>query len=469
MHTMPPKDRTMPRPPAEILLLVALGCTDKAGTTFSLTSYRICSSGVFINGRCVEGSNLGGLVGIGTKDPGDTEFMPNPWIKLGLREEPLIPAVEYPDNGALIHPQGLQDLEPGETVDIADIGMKGLIVGTAPGALFGASSASAALDGGTQSLVVGEPGVGGAVLLHDVVVEGEIDAFFGTQILHDEVSSGFGLRMVAAAQDQRDVLAISAPFGSAVERRGEVWLLGQDLVVGRPISDAAQGRLSGRDPNDLAGAALAAVDADGDGEQELVVGAPGAGLGVVYLLPADVSGDVLLGDIGNTISSPDHSSFGAQVVPSADVNGDGHPELIIGAPGEAGGVYIADAAGLLEGSFSIDLQAARVVGSEDSGGLGAALHWSAVHGLFIGAPNEAEGAGRLYQVKNEVLAGAIEAASLMDTSELDSMVGATGEGLGVSVQADLDMDGDDFPDLAVGARAPELRGRMSLFLSSTFD
>jgi hypothetical protein len=469
MITPPLRHTLSHRLPAELLLIFALGCADKSSPRSTLTSFRICSSGVYINGRCVQGSGLGGVVGIGTKDPGDTEFMPNPWIKLGTRREPLIPAVEYADNGALIYGQGLHRLEPGETVDIEDIGMKGLISGSAPGALFGASSASASLEGGTVSLVVGEPGVGGAILLHDLVVEGEVSAFFGTQILHDELRSGFGLRMVAAAQEESDVLAISAPFGSAAERRGEVWLLGKDLVVSRPVSEAAQGRLRGRDSDDLAGAALAAVDADGDGEQELVVGAPGAGLGVVYILQADVSGDVLLGDTGRTISSPEESSFGAQVIPSADVNGDGHPELIIGAPGGAGGVYISDAAGLLEGSFSIDVQAARVVGSEDSGGLGASLHWSSVHGLFIGAPDEAEGAGRLYQVNNDVLAEAIDGASLLDTSELDSMVGATDEGLGVSVQADVDIDGDDFPDLAVGSRAPERRGRMSLFLSSTFD
>ena len=80
----------------------------------------------------------------------------------------------------------------------------------------------------------------------------------------------------------------------------------------------------------------------------LAVGAPGVndGAGAVYLLSVDLASPPQLLSI-QTVNSPEESIdalFGASVAWMPDGNGDGEPELLIGAPGHknTGSVYIID-------------------------------------------------------------------------------------------------------------------------------
>jgi hypothetical protein len=300
-------------------------------------------------------------------------------------------------------------------------------------------------------------------------VEGEVSALDGAQILHPEAASGFGLRMAVAGQEGAEVLAVAAPHGSAAEPGGEVWLLAEDVTTSGSIEDLAIGRMTGPNPGGLAGASLAAVDADADGIKELAVGGPGSTDGAVYLLPSTGVGEILLGEEGTTLYSPGRSGFGAQLAVGDDINEDGHPELIIGAPGDQGAVYIADAAEALASGFSRDNPAASLLGLESEGRLGSALSWSNAHGLLIGAPGEAEGAGRLYQVDKADLSELISAGASLETHKLPFMLGGTGEGLGGAVQADVDLDDDGVHDLIVGAAGADGGGEVRLFLTSAID
>ena len=90
--------------------------------------------------------------------------------------------------------------------------------------------------------------------------------------------------------------------------------------------------------DEQAGASLALPgDIDGDGVPDVIVGAPGAGDGAgrVYVISgADIvaSRFVSLADTGVVLEGSAASSFGAEVAGAGDTNGDGWPDFLVGAP-----------------------------------------------------------------------------------------------------------------------------------------
>ena len=86
------------------------------------------------------------------------------------------------------------------------------------------------------------------------------------------------------------------------------------------------------------GLGLAALDADGDGVTDLAVGAPGQsgengyGAGAVWIF-SGATGAVL-----STVTGPDGSQYGGVLANAGDQNGDGIDDLYVGAP-NAGGFY----------------------------------------------------------------------------------------------------------------------------------
>ena len=133
-------------------------------------------------------------------------------------------------------------------------------------------------------------------------------------------------------------LAVGAPLddaGAADSGRVRVYAGGPGGIAGPPTRT-----LSGPGAGARFGAAIAVLDWNGDGQRDLAIGAPGAagGDGRIYLRlgplgggPADAVISVAPGSAaldGGAIGS----SLGA-----ADVDGDGSDDLVIGAPGAGGG------------------------------------------------------------------------------------------------------------------------------------
>ncbi|MFH1464392.1 MAG: MopE-related protein, partial [Pseudomonadota bacterium] len=170
--------------------------------------------------------------------------------------------------------------------------------------------------------------------------------------------------------------------GSALAWAGDVDGDGlDDALVGAPMSDAAGGdagavylllgasprgdrsladadaRLLGAAAGEKAGSALAGgADHDGDGLDDLLIGAPyaswsSAGDGVVYLVLGDaVLATASLSDASVTLQANPGGRLGAAVAWAGDVDGDGAPDILCGAPYDSASDRYAGAAYLLSGA-----------------------------------------------------------------------------------------------------------------------
>ena len=209
------------------------------------------------------------------------------------------------------------------------------------------------------------------------------------------------------------------------------------------------------DQYDHFGSASTGADLDGDGLPELVVGAPGVEIpgtpsgpeGRIYAfdvradLPSETPWPVGQGSFAD-------DEYGAAATALGDVDGDGFDDVAVGAPGRAGGsggvdVHFGSSDGpshpprVLSGAAAGDRFGAVLAGAGD-------LDCDGLTDLAIGAPGSSEEAGAVH-----VFLGAREP----DWSSPDhSLAGASaGDGFGAALSGAGDVHGDGCHDLLVGA------------------
>ncbi|HUE30436.1 MAG TPA: FG-GAP-like repeat-containing protein, partial [Verrucomicrobiae bacterium] len=233
-------------------------------------------------------------------------------------------------------------------------------------------------------------------------------------------------------------LIIAAPHGSVDGRMRGI------LVARSPKTGDEIWRRAENESENLGWDMALAGDQDGDGHPDLFVGAPGGGSGRVYLLSGK-DGSVL-----RTYSPPEAAgSFGWYVARLDDLDGDGRPDLGVGAP------------------FATDAEGAKVGGAWVlSSASGRELfHWKGTDrrggfGNVVSAAADLDGDG-----KGEVVVAApgTEDPKRTIPGELRMYSGATGKELrhwsgsqpgelyGRMVVSAGDLDGDGVEDLAIGA------------------
>jgi glycosylphosphatidylinositol phospholipase D len=121
---------------------------------------------------------------------------------------------------------------------------------------------------------------------------------------------------------------------------GQAFLFHGPLTADGEAPDLAAATLRGEFNGDLAGSAVdGGVDVDGDGAPDLLVGAPGhdqvgSGAGLSYLVYGPVSGEVELKFSGASVEArARRDASGTSVALVGDANGDGFGDLLIGSPG----------------------------------------------------------------------------------------------------------------------------------------
>jgi hypothetical protein len=241
----------------------------------------------------------------------------------------------------------------------------------------------------------------------------------------------------------------------------------------------------GAAPGDQFGYAVSSAgDIDEDGLEDLLASAPyndagGGDAGAVYLLlgetvaagPTPISSlsqwhATVLGELGG-------DRLGQSLGSAGDVDGDGAPDAILGAPGRdcaagpdcgaaylllasqllpGGTVDVADAHAIIHGEGAYDQLGSSVAGGGDFDGDG-------LGDIVVGAPYNDDASGNAGQVL-VFLGSTLAAGGTFTTAEADAtFVGeSAGDRAGSSVAIPGDLDGDGLDDLAAGAPGSDLGG-----------
>jgi len=192
------------------------------------------------------------------------------------------------------------------------------------------------------------------------------------------------------------------------------------------------------DNNNLGYSVAGAGDVDGDGCDDVIVGAPypsGAGAAYVY---SGASGGILWTFTGVG------GLFGYSVAGAGDVDADGYPDLLVGAPvlSPGGSVYVFSGG---TGSQLCQFSGATV-GEYFGGavaGAGGDLDLDGYDDWVVGAPYA--------NLPGAPDAGLVYVFSGCNPSFIHSVAGASGDRLGYSVASAGDVDTDQINDLILGA------------------
>jgi hypothetical protein len=225
--------------------------------------------------------------------------------------------------------------------------------------------------------------------------------------------------------------------------------------------------LTGESSGALFGWSVAAVgDVDGSGVGDVLIGAPGQGSGdgAVYLV---LDGGFGAWDARYTgVSGAEAGS----AVSGGDVDGDGRADLVVGAPNHDGGVgraYVVYGSPTPSGG-SLSTAGGAISSLTSGSSLGSAvsvagdLDQDGVDDVVIGVPGVGAGSVALFY-------GPVVGLTAIGTEDVTITGASSGDGLGRSLGAPGDVNGDGYPDLLVGAPAHDGggtdRGQASLILA----
>lgn len=348
--------------------------------------------------------------------------------------------------------------------------------------------------GGAQALLVGAPGArspdpGGGTLGAVFIVPSRLLQQAGQLAIEELLCSTHGeadcVRALYGREAGPDLelgraLAVVQLGGQprlAVGARGRVYVLPADdfsqrtvFQIGPPsgtaVADAVQvdATLLQGDARSLFGASLAAGDADGDGLDELFVGAPNAeqGTGAVYVFDGRMlmqggTVDVSAPGGGLVTITGDGLGFG-QAIATAELGGaPGFADLVVGSPGTRehpdGAVHVF-LDGTLDGSsrqVSPQARALLLIGPGGGDRLGTSL-LGADRLLVAGAPGAEQGRGRAYVLRDPLAsAGGQPTVAVEGTAQALVTGGEPEERLGTVLgRGEFDAT-DDGAELVVGA------------------
>ena len=208
------------------------------------------------------------------------------------------------------------------------------------------------------------------------------------------------------------------------------------------------------------------LDVNGDGYADVIVGAPFASttFGIAHVYLGSSAGLALSPAVTLTAPGGQYSDFGSSVASAGDVNGDGYGDVIVGANGDAGGVYVylGSATGLASTPAVTLINPDGVLG-EVGGSVASAgdVNGDGYADVIVGAEMANALDGRAY-----VYLGSATGVASTPAVTLNGPVGAAGY-FGESVASAGDVNGDGYDDVIVGAGVSDsFDGGAYLYLGS---
>ena len=282
--------------------------------------------------------------------------------------------------------------------------------------------------------------------------------------------------------DGIDDLIVSAPY--AAYGSGTTYVVfGKSGPEAIDLADIAAGSgpdsdrgfvITGAGAGDYTGLSVSSGDINGDGIDDLIIGAPyvDSSNGAVYVVfgrgaagtdPIDL-GDIAAGtgpDSGFVITGAAYDNAGKSVSVIGDISGDLIDDLIIGAPygygatyivfgkNDTGAVDLADVAAGTGGGFVITGEGGKSVGSIGD------MNGDGIDELIIGAPNAGYGYGAVHVVfgRGTPSTAPIDLADIAAGTGSDSgfVITGTGQLNNLSVSSIGDINGDGIDDILIGA------------------
>jgi len=317
---------------------------------------------------------------------------------------------------------------------------------------------------GTAFLVMGPPEASVDLWSEAIAFYGEAEQDYAAVAL-----TGVGDLDSNESQD----IAIGAYWHDAGgEHAGTAYLVSGPITASMSLSQATA-KLYGTSVDEWAGAGLAgAGDIDGDGCDDLIVGAPGASsqgsfTGAAYVVTGPVSGTASLESVGVRIDGEaSGDSTGYCVSGASDINGDGYDDILIPAKGSDRGGENAGAVFLLLGPVSEEasLSSAEgiLLGATENASAGYSLSQAGdidadgIPDIIIGAYSDstaAEWAGAAY-----VVHGPVSGTASLATVGAAMLGPEGGSATGISVSGAGDIDGDGGLDVFIGAQSVDGAG-----------
>ena len=280
-------------------------------------------------------------------------------------------------------------------------------------------------------------------------------------ILPDATDDDIDELVVGAPNDGTGGVGAGAVFITHGQKHREVIDQSEQLEEGpswdtRIVSDRRRGQF---------GQVLTTGDFNGDGVGDLVASAPldtlaGAQSGRVYLFFGPMEGELLASEADLIVESAQQSSRTGAALDGVDLDGDGFDDLIIGAPRVSQGLAHRGGAFVVYGGptmTSVDLAAGEAdawfLGTAAGDELGSAVagvgdvNGDGFQDIALGAPEALERTGQAYLLFGgpERFSGAIASADVALTGE------TVFDRLGTSIAGLGDFTGNGLDDIAFGS------------------